>query len=114
MVGLREVNLKQGMPTVSDAKRRITDEIALARRQGANCLKVIHGYGSSGEGGAIRKALRQSLSQRQREGKIKAYLGGERWNIFDESARRFLDQCPELSRDSDLNGHNAGVTFILL
>jgi hypothetical protein len=110
----REVNLKATMPTVAEARKKLVNELVLARQQGMTVLKIIHGYGSSGEGGALRVALRQTLAQRQRDRKLKAVVPGEQWNIFDETSRQLLEQCPDLSGDLDLGRHNNGVTLILL
>ena len=111
---LREINIKDGMPTIDEARRRLIDELTMAKRQGITALKLIHGYGSSGEGGALRVALRKSLSIRKREGRIRSYVAGEKWSIFEDGAREILDHCPDLRRDPDLNRHNNGITIILL
>jgi hypothetical protein len=113
-MAVREVNIKAAMPTVEEAKKKLHNELILAKRTGAGALKVIHGYGSSGEGGALRPALRQALARRKRDGKIRDFVPGEQWDIFDETSRRMLDSCPDLSRDSDLGRHNNGVTIVLL
>lgn len=113
-MSVREVNIKAGMPTVEQARKKLHNELVLAKRLGVCALKVIHGYGSSGTGGALRTGLRQTLSQRLKEGKIKSFVPGEEWNLFDEPARAMLEACPELSGDSDLGRHNEGVTLVLL
>jgi hypothetical protein len=113
-MAVREVNIKAAMPTVAEAKKKLHNELILAKRTGVCGLKIIHGYGSSGEGGALRPALRQALALRKKEGRIRDFVPGERWGIFDETSRRMLDACPDLSRDSDLNRRNNGVTIVLL
>lgn len=113
-MSVREINIKESMPTVEEARKRLHNELILAKRTGTCALKVIHGYGSSGEGGALRVGLRQTLAQRKREGRIRAFVPGEQWGIFDETSRMVLDECPDLSRDSDLGRYNNGVTIILL
>ena len=89
---MREMNIKEGMPTVAEARKRLQDELAVARRLGAPAVKIVHGYGSNGTGGALRVAIRQTLAQRQREGKIRTYVPGERWGIFDPEGRTALEQ----------------------
>ena len=111
---VREINIKEDMPTVDEARRRLISEISLARRQGVRAIKIIHGYGSSGEGGAIKTGVRKSLSLRKKEGKVRAFVFGEEWGIFDEASRLLLDECPELSGDADLNRCNAGITVVML
>jgi len=41
-------------------------------------VKVIHGYGSSGVGGALRQGIRKSLISRRKEGSVKAVVFGEK------------------------------------
>ncbi|HSW44505.1 MAG TPA: Smr/MutS family protein [Phycisphaerae bacterium] len=112
-VRIREIMLKEGMPTVEEARRRLKEELEQARRHGDRVLKLIHGYGSTGVGGVLRDAIRSSLRRRCKEGKIRAFVAAERWDSLDKSVRTLLDTCPELARDADFRNHNEGVTFVL-
>ncbi|MCA9254638.1 MAG: Smr/MutS family protein [Phycisphaerales bacterium] len=111
---IKTINLKQGMPHVEEARQRLNQAIDSARRSGFRALKLIHGYGSSGVGGGIRTAIRSSLTRRRREGKIRAFAGGEKWHVCEPEAQAILAECPALERESDLNMHNEGVTIVLL
>jgi hypothetical protein len=113
-MGYKEVNLKQGMPTVDAARKQLVNDLVLARQQQMTALKIIHGYGSSGEGGAIKAAIRKYLLVRKREGRIRSIVPGEEWNLFGPDSRKLLEQCPDLSGDTDLNRANPGVTLVLL
>jgi hypothetical protein len=108
------LTVKAGLPTAQEARARLNAEIDKAKRSGVVAMKVIHGYGSSGTGGTLKEAIRRSLQKRRKEGKIRAFVIGEKWTVFDEVARAILEECPELSNDRDLNGYNEGVTFVLL
>jgi len=112
--GCRTVNLEAGMPTADLAVRRLTYEIASTRGMGFDGLKIIHGYGSSGKGGRIRVEARGYLARQLSLKKIKAFVPGEEFSIFDEGARKILAACPDLRKDNDLDRSNNGVTFILL
>ena len=94
---LREVNLELGMPFADQAIKRLTFEIHHSRAMGCTVLKIIHGYGSSGKGGKIRD-----------------FVKGEQFSIFEEATRQAFARCEELRRDHDLDRYNNGVTFILL
>ena len=59
---MRTFNVEAGLPTLDEARRLVIDEIRRAKREGARALKVIHGYGSSGKGGALCVGLRKSAS----------------------------------------------------
>ena len=106
--------LKSGRPTVAEARARLAAELETARRQGATAVKLIHGFGSSGVGGKIRLAVRSSLRKRQKEGLIRGFVPGEKWDVFEESARRIIEDCPQLRKDADLNNANEGITIVLL
>ena len=43
---------------------------------------IIHGYGSSGKGGAIKEKVRQWLNAQARNGVIKCVINGEDFDIF--------------------------------
>ena len=111
---IRNVNLKSGMPTVDEARARLNTEIDNARQRGDHVLKLIHGYGSSGVGGKLKDAIRSSLRRRRKEGKIQSFVAGEKWSVFDEVTNEILEKCPQLSKDSDLNNHNQGITIVLM
>jgi len=49
---IKVVNLEEGMPQVEEARLRMQYELQLAKKQGYTAVKLIHGYGSSGAGGA--------------------------------------------------------------
>jgi hypothetical protein len=102
------------MPTLEEARRLVIDEIKRAKREGARVLKVIHGYGSSGKGGALCIGLRKSFGLRKKEGVIKDFIAGEGFSIFEENVLAVLDAVPELRGDPDLNVINEGVTILWL
>jgi hypothetical protein len=114
MPSILTLNIKSDLPTVDEARRRLIQEIQRAKAKGYKAIKLIHGYGSTGKGGALKDALRSSLSRRKKEGVIQAFVAGERWDPLEEMARMILDACPELSRDPDLGRYNEGVTIVLL
>jgi len=102
------------MPTSDQAIRKLTYELHAAKAQGIVVLKIIHGYGSSGTGGKIRQEARAYLARQVRAGKLKLLVEGERFSIFDAGSRALLEACGELRRERDLEGHNNGVSFVLL
>ncbi|MDR1131614.1 MAG: hypothetical protein LBL15_04260 [Oscillospiraceae bacterium] len=112
--GLREVNIKEDMPAVADAIRRVTFQLNRSKALGFAALKLIHGYGSSGKGGKIRTETRRYLQQQKAKGFIRDFIPGEEFSIFSETTRRAFDACGELRRDSDLNRSNNGVTIVIL
>ncbi len=111
---LETVNLKEGLPTVDEARSELNAAISRAKDSGAAVLKVIHGYGSSGVGGALKRGVHTSLGRRQKEGRIRGWVPGESWELFDERARAILAAAPGADRDADLGRCNLGISVILL
>lgn len=95
---LKEVNIKYDMPTADLAVRRATYAIENGRTLGASAVKLIHGYGSSGKGGKIRVEVRAYLERQKARGKIRDYIPGERFSIFDETRLRPLRRPPPRPR----------------
>lgn len=108
------INLETGLPTVEEARRVLKAELEKCRSRKVAAVKVIHGYGSSGVGGALRPAVRKSLINRRKEGSVSAVVFGEKWSIFDSVARLMLERCPELSKDKDLCNYTPGISAVLL
>lgn len=108
------VNLEAGMPTVATAQSLLSQSLRTAKAGGAHLVKLIHGYGSTGKGGAIRSAVRRELADRKRRGQIAAYIPGEDFSPFDEDTRRALSRHPELAKDRDYSRQNHGITIVVL
>jgi len=102
------------MPLVHEALQRLDRELADARRQGAKMVKLIHGYGSSGEGGDIRIAVQKRLLELVRDGQIHGCIFGENWSKSDDATWRLLQSQPALKSDTDLGRRNRGATIVLL
>ncbi len=57
----RTVNIEKGHPQLHKALHHLQQEINIARKSGIKVLKIIHGYGSSGKGGAMKDAIKVPL-----------------------------------------------------
>jgi hypothetical protein len=110
----KTVNIKDGFPTVEQARTRLRTEIHLAQGQGLKLLKIIHGYGSRGVGGELRVALQSTLRTLARSGEISDCIYGENWRKSDERSWELLKRMPELKNDHDLGRANRGITLVLL
>ena len=111
---MKTVNLKSDMPQVHEALQRLDRELALARQSKLTLLKLVHGYGSTGEGGDIRIAVQKQLVELARDGQIRGCIFGEDWSKSDDAAWKLLQSHPELKSDSDLGCHNRGMTIVIL
>lgn len=111
---IKVVNLEDGMPSVEQARSRLSGELSVARASGVKILKIIHGYGSSGVGGDLRIALQATLRQMADRREVRACIYGENWRNADEQAWALLKQFPELKEDRDLGKGNRGITLVVL
>ena len=110
----REVNLERGLPPVAQALDRLDKEIALAALLGIRVLTLIHGYGSSGEGGAIKTAVLRRLEFLRHTGRVREVVPGEGFENRSVRGRQLLRRFPFLSAHRDLNRANPGITLIVL
>ncbi len=111
---MRTINLEASRPSVDEARRRLLSEMHSARAQGARLVKVIHGWGSSGAGGALGPAIRKSLRLRVKEGVATLVVAGERFSADTIEGRELIQRHPALRRDRDFNRANPGITLVEL
>ena len=101
------------MPLVSQAMTQLGNEIWMAKYARCHALKVIHGYGSSGQGGAIKAACLKLCADRKKSGVIRHYVRGEDFNPLTADGRKAIELCPQLKNDVDYGRQNDGITVIL-
>ena len=110
----RTVNLEKGMPLVEQALHRMRAELQTSRMMGCRVVTFIHGYGSSGTGGAIRREVRLQLDYMLTKHEIKEVLPGELFLKKHGQCRQLLSRFPFLTRHVDYNRANPGVTLVVL
>jgi hypothetical protein len=72
-------------------------------------VKIIHGYGSGGKGGATREVVRNWAFRHR--GRFRGIFQGENYTLHDSATqelRREIGQYP----DTDLTMANPGITII--
>ena len=111
---MKTIILKEGMPSVEEARARLQTELRNARQIGVKILKLVHGYGSTGVGGDLRISLQSTLRQMTERHEISDCIYGENWRTSDERSWELLKRMPELKIDSDLGKGNKGVTIVIL
>lgn len=73
---MKQIDLEEGRPDVATAMSRLNNRIYQARATGDRACKIIHGYGSTGKGGAIKSACLSELRGYKRRGLIKDFCPG--------------------------------------
>ncbi len=109
----KTINIKEDHPTVELALANLEIEMEVARFEGCKVLKVIHGYGSHGVGGEIKRSLGLWLKRAKHQGVISDYIKGEEFFV-KESIEKIKKVCPDLLGDVELFYINSGVTIIIL
>ena len=110
----RTVNLEAGKPFVEQALAHLRVALDEAKRLDLQMLTVIHGYGSSGRGGAIRTESRKLLDYLLARGEVRAVIDGEKFQKRNGVVRDLLRRFPALGQHPDLNRSNRGITLVLL
>lgn len=106
------LNLKENRASVEYALAVLEIEVERAKKSGEVAIKVLHGYGSHGRGGAISIAVKRQLQKWKKEGFIKDYFGGDCWNIFDHRTMDILQLDKSIYNDEDLGKSNPGISII--
>lgn len=70
---VRKVDIAHSGQTVAEAMERLKVEVTNARRDRETVLLVVHGFGASGVGGAIKAALSTELPRLATQHGFKAY-----------------------------------------
>lgn len=109
----KTINLEAGRPVVDVALTRLQEIIEDSARTKVNVLTLIHGYGSSGKGGAIRTECRKTLDFFKAKGVIREYIAGEDFSRRSGLVKSFLRRYPQLGTDRHLNKGNRGITLVL-
>ena len=109
---LRTVNVKKGNPPAELAADQLESIINNARAEGTSALVVIHGYGSTGTGGSIRRAVRTRLRRMQLEGTVTNVIPGEIFGPSNKDAIRLASDHQKLLAKHLFGAGNEGVTVV--
>ena len=110
-----EFNIKQDGPYVEEALERLTDYLRKSMELGIKAIILVHGYGSSGEGGRIKRAIHDALENNRYSDRIDEYHFGEDVAFGSDAYHALLRRRPGLKRYlKRFKEGNAGITVLLL
>ena len=110
-----EINIKQGSPYVDEALDELTEQLRKCLELGIKAIILIHGYGSSGEGGRIKWAIHDALENNRYSDRVLEYFFGENVAYGSEAYQVLLKRRPGLKRYlKRFKEGNAGMTVLLL
>lgn len=107
------INLEEGHPDVRTAMVRLNNRLYAVRATGVKWAKIVHGYGSTGTGGAIKAALRTELRSFIGRGVIKDFVMGDEFGPFSQKGRDIVAKYPALRSDRDWARSNDGITVVI-
>lgn len=108
------IDIKSHQQTVREAIAQFLIEVESYKKGGYKVMKVIHGYGSHGVGGAIRTELLKTLKNLKSRGQIEDYCPGNEWPTAKTVKKIAINYCPDLLADRDMVFVNSGITIVLL
>ena len=111
---MKVVNIKENNPNVDYAIYLLETAISDCKKCGEKGFIVLHGYGSNGIGGDIKRAAMQFLNNAQKKGIIKSFIKGEEWSNANPLVKQAIKSFPELILQENLYTLNSGVSVVLL
>ncbi len=72
-------------------------------------VKVIHGYGSTGKGGATKETVKNWAYQRRKH--LRTTIAGEDYDLFNDDTQEMRNECGQMD-DPDRGAGNPGVTIL--
>ena len=110
-----ELNIKQDGPYVEEALERLTEYLRKSLELGIKAIVLIHGYGSSGEGGRIKWAIHDALENNRYSDRVDEYHFGENVAFGSQAYHALLKRRPGLKPYlKRFKEGNAGMTVLLL
>lgn len=110
----KTLNLKEYDPSVEQAIALVELEIQRSIKEGYYAIKIIHGYGSHGVGGVIKKELQKWKIKAKSRGLILEYVKGENWSDSNPTVQKIKKICPEVLGDFEPFTTNPGISVVLI
>ena len=108
------INIKDGYPPSDVAVANMEIEIEACANSDTKAIKVIHGYGSHGVGGEIKRLAHLRLAELKKTKRILNYIPGEKFGEREKHSEFIINNFPELILGDDLKNYNSGITIVFL
>ncbi|WP_231968471.1 Smr/MutS family protein [Polynucleobacter necessarius] len=110
-----ELNIKRGNLSVEEALDNLAAKIRELQELGIKTIVLIHGYGSSGKGGHIKRAVHDALENNCYADRVEEYCFGEMVPYASPVYQSLIKQRPGLKQFlRHFKAANAGMTVLLL
>ena len=108
------IDIKSEGQTVNEAIAQFLVELDAYQKGGFKVMKVIHGYGSHGVGGAIKHEFLKKCEQLKRKKTIDDYICCDKWTEKNVVRKIAINYCPDLIADGELRHLNAGCSIVIM
>lgn len=108
------IDIKSEHQTVAEAIAQFLVELDAYKKGGYKVMKVIHGYGSHGVGGAIRSAFLKKCEDLKHRKFIDDYVCCDQWTEKNIVRKIAINYCPDLLADSELFHLNPGCSVVVI
>lgn len=108
------IDIKSEKQTVNEAIAQFLVEVEAYKKGGYKVMKVIHGYGSHGVGGAIRLAFLKKCQDLKNRKIIEDFTCCDKWTDKNTVKKIAINYCPDLLADSELYHINSGCSIVIL
>jgi hypothetical protein len=109
------INLESGLPTIDEAFLRFEHYLTRLENTGIRLIKVIHGQGSTGQTGKIKKAFRDAMDYGKWTNAIAEVYYGEVLKPGLSGLEELRRSHPTLAKGITLDMHgNSGITVLIL
>ena len=108
------IDIKSDGQTVAQAIAEFLVELESYKKGGYKVMKVIHGYGSHGVGGAIKREFLKKCEELKRRGKIDDYVCCDNWTPKNIVRKIAINYCADLLADRELYMLNPGCSIVIM
>ena len=108
------IDIKSEHQTVNQAIAQFLVEVEAYKKGGYKVMKVIHGYGSHGVGGAIRNQFLKKCQELKSRGIIEDFVCCNNWTTKNIVRKIAINYCPDLLADAELTCLNPGCSIIIM
>lgn len=108
------IDIKSERQTVAEAIAQFLIEINAYKKGGFKVMKVIHGYGSHGVGGAIKNEFLKKCKELKNRQVIEDYTCCDKWTDKNIVKKIATNYCSDLLADGELRHLNPGCSIVIL
>lgn len=108
------IDIKSEKQTVAEAIAQFLVEVEAYKKGGYKVMKVIHGYGSHGVGGAIKTEFLKQCQNLKNRKIIEDFTCCDKWTDKNVVKKIAINYCPDLIADGELRLLNPGCSIIIM